>query len=155
MLNLNILNFGHHCALFLKETMLQIKASFVATSETDILNFIKFHLLLLNWNSGPFQRAGHLSDCVLVHIWPRGHWCFILGRVPEQFYWGHRLHHIRRVQYCDCDCTYQHVHSCDDQIVSKYCGEGLTRILFIPYHFISLWTGYGYCGAIICSRLNM
>lgn len=48
MLNLNILNFGHHCSLFLKETMLQIKASFVATSETDILNFIKFHLLLLN-----------------------------------------------------------------------------------------------------------
>lgn len=48
MFNLNILNFGHHCALFLKETMLQIKASFVATSETDILNFIKFHLLLLN-----------------------------------------------------------------------------------------------------------
>lgn len=47
MLNLNILNFGHHCALFLKETMLQIKASFVATSETDIFNFSKSHLLQL------------------------------------------------------------------------------------------------------------
>lgn len=48
MLNLNILNFGHHCVLFLNETMLQIKASFVATSETDIFNFSKSHLLLLN-----------------------------------------------------------------------------------------------------------